>query len=112
MRRSGRFAPGEDPAIDAPPLRTAVFQNVPNPFNPTTTIRFDLARDGRVQLRIYDVAGRHVRTLLDEGMTAGAGKLAIWNGLDDTGNHVSSGVYFYRFEAGDFAATKKLVVMK
>jgi hypothetical protein len=96
----------------AVPARTALHQNAPNPFNPMTTITFDLARDGHVSLRIFDVAGRLVRVLSDETMTAGFTKRVTWNGLDDVGRRVSSGVYFYRLTTADFTATRKMVVMK
>jgi hypothetical protein len=104
--------PEDSPGIQTPAVMTALFQNVPNPFNPTTQIRFDLARDAHVQLRIYDVAGRLVRTLVDEKRAAGGEQIVVWNGLDDAGERVSSGVYFYRLETGDYTATRKLVVMK
>ena len=96
----------------AVPRQTALFQNVPNPFNPATTIRFDLATDGPVALRIYDVAGRLVRTLIDAPLPAGFGKSATWDGLDAAGNRASSGVYFYRLEAAGQSQTRKMVVMK
>jgi len=101
----------EDDEI-AVPRQTALHQNVPNPFNPTTTIRFDLASTGPVKLRIYDVAGRLVRTLVDATLTAGAGLSATWDGLDDAGERSSSGVYFYRLDAGTERFTRKMVVMK
>ncbi len=96
----------------AVPRQTALHQNVPNPFNPTTTIRFDLAATGQVKLRIYDVAGRLVRTLLDAPRPAGAAQSVTWDGLDDVGERASSGVYFYRLEAGTQSFTRKMVVMK
>jgi flagellar hook assembly protein FlgD len=77
-----------------------------------TTITFDLARDSHVSLKIYDVAGRLVRGLVNETMTAGFDKPVVWNGLDNSGARVSSGVYFYRLVAADFTSTKKMVVMK
>ncbi len=92
--------------------QTALYQNVPNPFNPTTKIRFDLAQSGRVQLRIYDVAGRLVRTLLDKEMQAGRDQSVVWNGLDEQNHRTGSGVYFYRLEAVNVSLTKKMVVMK
>lgn len=94
------------------PRRTTLHQNHPNPFNPATTIRFDLATTGRVRLRIYDVAGRLVRDLVDEAMPAGFGRTAIWNGLDDASRRVSSGVYLYQLEFGDFTATRKLIFLE
>jgi hypothetical protein len=103
---------GEQPEQVAVPARTVLHQNTPNPFNPVTTIHFDLAQDGHVSLRIYDVAGRQVRTLINATMTAGFDHQATWNGLDDAGKRVSSGVYFYRLVAADLTATRKLVVMK
>ena len=82
------------------------------PFNPMTTIHFDLAHDTHVSLKIYDVAGRQVRALANENMVAGFNRQVAWNGLDDAGSRVSSGVYFYRLVAGDVTATRKMVVMK
>ena len=96
----------------ATPRHTTLHQNTPNPFNPTTEIHFDLARASHVSLNIYDVAGRLVRNLANEAMQAGFNKQVIWNGLDNSGNRVSSGVYFYRLVAGNFTATRKMVVMK
>ena len=112
------ISPGEQ--VDAPPqdesttlpARTALYANVPNPFNPVTTIEFDLARDGHVSLNIYDVAGRLVRTLVNEKLAAGHGLEAKWNGLDNSGQRASSGVYFYRLVTADFSATRRMVLMK
>ena len=96
----------------AVPSRTVLYQNTPNPFNPMTTITFDLARDAHVSLRIYDVAGRLVRDLTNTVMTAGFKKQLLWDGLNNEHKRVSSGVYFYRLEAGEVSATRKMVVMK
>jgi hypothetical protein len=101
-----------DPEAETVPGVSALYANVPNPFNPTTRIDFDLARDGHVRLRVFDVAGRLVRTLVDEDMHQGFRQSVTWNGLDENGLRVSSGVYLYRLEAGDFMATRKLVVLK
>jgi hypothetical protein len=103
--------PGAD-AGAALPRRTALYQNVPNPFNPLTTIRFDLARPGSVRLRIYDVAGRRVRTLVEAWVGAGAGKSAVWDGLDGAGLRVPSGLYFYRLEAGGAVVTRKMLLVE
>jgi hypothetical protein len=81
-------------------------QNYPNPFNPSTTIRYDLPKDTRVALKIYDGLGREVATLVDERESAGF-KAAQWNA---TG--FASGVYFYRLEAGNFVSVKKLLLLK
>jgi hypothetical protein len=92
-------------------FRDALVQNYPNPFNPTTTIRFSLADREHVVLAIYDVRGSRVRTLIDEPRTAGEYHVE-WNGENDSGVRVSSGVYFYRLVAGNFQATKKMVLLK
>ena len=102
---------GGDDEIDVP-RQPVLYQNVPNPFNPMTEIRFDLAQGGRVRLRIYDVAGRLVRTLIDGEMSAGRNHIAVWNGLDDQNRSIPSGVYFYRLDAGDKLLSKKMVVLK
>ena len=94
------------------PFRPALHQNHPNPFNPVTSIQFDLAQSGRVKLRIYDAAGRKVRTLLDAEMPAGWNRSATWNGLDDGGRKASTGVYLYRLDAAGTTMTKKMVLMK
>jgi hypothetical protein len=88
-----------------------LYQNVPNPFNPTTTIRFDLAAEAHVELRIYDVAGRLVRTLANQPMGRNLNAI-VWDGLDLAGLPVPSGVYFYRLKAGDFTDTRKMVVLR
>src|SRR5262249_18476610 len=99
------------PTIDVPRV-TSLHQNVPNPFNPTTKITFDLAREGHVKLSVYDVAGRLVKKLIDAKLPAKSGPQVTWNGLDERGAHVPSGVYFYRLETDDFTATRKLALLK
>jgi predicted outer membrane repeat protein len=94
------------------PESFALHQNTPNPFNPTTVIRYDVpAGGGRVTLRIYDVAGRLIRTLVDRNVTPGH-KSVTWDGKDARGNQVSSGIYFYRLVAGNATFTKKMVFLK
>jgi hypothetical protein len=89
-----------------------LYQNVPNPFNPTTIIRYELRGPSRVSLSVYDVAGRMVRRLLDnENVGAGIHGVA-WNGTSDRGERVSSGIYFYKLEAGDFVQTRKMLLLK
>jgi hypothetical protein len=88
------------------PMEYALRQNYPNPFNPSTTIKYDLPKDSRVSLKIYDMLGREVATLVNGDQKAGF-KSAEWNA---TG--FASGVYFYRIQASDYVATKKLVLMK
>ena len=87
-------------------------QNYPNPFNPGTTIRFHLPSRQRVNLRIYDVKGRVVRALLRDQFHAAGPQEVYWDGRNDTGSLVASGVYFYRLEAGPFARTKQMTLLK
>lgn len=99
---------------DMPPVVTAttLYQNHPNPFNPGTTIRFDLANSSAVNLRIFDVGGRLVRTLV-EGRTYGVGEWTIeWDSSNNSGNTVPSGIYFCVFEAAGITESRKLVVVR
>jgi hypothetical protein len=86
-------------------------QNFPNPFNPGTRIVFDLKEPSSVSLRVYDVNGRLVRTLIEEKREGGRHEIA-WDGKDETSREVASGVYFYRLNAGSFSETKKMVLLK
>jgi hypothetical protein len=98
-----------DPAL---PASFALHRNVPNPFNPTTVIPYDVpAGGGQVTLTIYDVTGRVVRTLLDTHV--GEGRRSVtWDGRDHRGRAVASGVYFYRLEASGYAKTYKMVLVE
>ncbi len=87
------------------------FPNYPNPFNPNTEIRFQLPKSNLVELSIYNIKGQKVKTLLNQFMEAGQQKI-IWNGTDDTGCSVCSGIYFYRLEAGDKCYIHKMVLLK
>jgi hypothetical protein len=94
------------------PVSFALHASVPNPFNPTTTIRYDVPSGGAdVSISIFDVAGRLVRELVNEHRSTGTWSVQ-WNGDDDRGQRVASGVYFYRMRAGDFVDTKKMVLLK
>ncbi len=93
------------------PKAYALAQNYPNPFNPVTTIRYDMKAKGLVTVRIYDVSGRLVRTLVNETKEAGAYS-AVWDGRNNGGMNVASGIYFYKMDAGGFSATKKLVMLR
>ncbi len=93
------------------PAQFSLDQNYPNPFNPETTIAFGLARPGRVLLQIYNLLGQKVRTLIDKDMPAGYASIK-WDGKDDRAQIVPTGIYVYRIQAGDFSATRKLVLMQ
>lgn len=86
-------------------------QNYPNPFNPETRIDYQLPSDGWVELSVYNVLGQKVRTLVAEQQTTGA-YTATWDGRDEVGLGVASGVYFYRLNAGDFTSTKRMILMR
>lgn len=100
-----------DPGADSPPKVTRLLGVAPNPFNPATTFRFELGKDEHVQLIVYDVKGRRVAAVY-EGMTK-AGRYAIpWNGVDDRGVKLSSGVYFYSMKTPSFRDRGKFVILK
>jgi hypothetical protein len=94
------------------PRTYALYPNVPNPFNPTTFIRYDVPESGaKVSIRIYDVIGRLVKTLVEGVQTVGS-KSVTWDGRDNGGRAVASGVYFYRLDAPGYTKTHKMVLMK
>jgi flagellar hook assembly protein FlgD len=86
-------------------------QNYPNPFNPTTEIAYELKADQPVNLQIFNAKGQLVKTLVDEVQTAGT-KTVTWNGTDDNGNSVTSGVYFYKMKSSTFESARKMILMK
>jgi len=93
------------------PRRYALEQNYPNPFNPSTTIRFVLPARDHAELAVFDVRGRHVVTLLDRSVPGGLVSVT-WDGRDQHGTPVSSGIYFYRLRAGAFTESKRMVLLK
>jgi hypothetical protein len=103
---------GVEEGEELPSLKFSFAQNVPNPFNPTTKISFVLPEAEAVTLQIFDMQGRLVRSLLDgENRPAGRSEM-IWNGLSDEGRSVASGTYFYRVEAGEFEAVRKMALVR
>jgi len=93
------------------PLVTTLKGNYPNPFNPSTTIAFDLAADGHVSIDVFNIKGQKVKTLTNEMMKAGRYSV-VWNGDDNIGRAVGSGVYFYRMTSGQYTKTQKMLLMK
>jgi hypothetical protein len=86
-------------------------QNYPNPFNPTTTIEYSLPERGHVKIEIFNLLGQKVRTLIDEPKTAGNYEV-IWDGKDDNGSEVASGVYLCKLQVRDKSQTKKMLLIK
>jgi len=93
------------------PQTTALRANYPNPFNPSTIIAFDMAREGVVSIDICNIKGQIVKTLVNEVRGAGQHKV-VWNGQDSAGRAVSSGVYFYRMQTEGYSAVRKMLLMK
>ncbi len=93
------------------PLSFSLGQNFPNPFNPETVIEYFLPRESQVQITIYNLLGQKVRDLIDQRVSAGHQKVS-WDGRNDKGEAVSSGIYFYRMRAGEFVQTKRMVLLK
>jgi len=95
-----------DKFADTIPKEYILFQNYPNPFNPTTTIRYNIPKSTYVTLKVYNITGQLVATLVNEQKAAGIYSVK-WNA-----KNLSSGVYFYRITAGSFSDTKKVMVLK
>ncbi|MFH1841924.1 MAG: FlgD immunoglobulin-like domain containing protein, partial [bacterium] len=94
-----------------PERTTRLLANYPNPFNPSTSIAFELARDCRVSLAVYDLSGRQIRSLADGQLDAGEHRRE-WDGLGDRGRSVSSGVYCYQLVAEEYRATRRMVLLR
>ncbi len=93
------------------PSQIALAQNYPNPFNPETVINYQLSISTRVELSIYDLLGKKVRTLVDEHQTAGE-RSVKWDGKNSRGVTASSGIYIYRLKAGGQVVSRKMLLMK
>jgi len=93
------------------PAEYALEQNFPNPFNPSTTIRFDLPQAEHVSVVLYSLLGQQVRVLVNEQREAGRHSV-VWNGMDDAGRHMPSGTYIYRMNGGHFSRVRKLLLLR
>ncbi|MDZ7859464.1 MAG: T9SS type A sorting domain-containing protein [Candidatus Krumholzibacteriota bacterium] len=102
----------ETERISIPQVPFALHQSYPNPFNPSTTIVYDLPERGKVTLDIYDAAGRFVKCLVDRAQNGGSNKSVVWNGKDMAGNPVCSGVYFCRLRFGRKELSRKMILLK
>jgi hypothetical protein len=98
------------------PSRFRLYQNYPNPFNPETWIPYQLASDANVTISIYNIKGEKIRTLHIGYQRAGSymtqKQAAYWDGRDDEGSKVASAIHFYTIQAGNYTATKKMVIAK
>ncbi len=97
--------------VETVPERFVLLQNYPNPFNPATNIQFMIPEPAQVKIEIFNVLGKKIVTLVDEKLGAGH-KIVEWDGKDDQGIEVSTGIYFYRLKAGEFTQTRKMVLLK
>jgi len=93
------------------PKSYGLIQNYPNPFNPTTQIKYNLLKTDNVVVKVYDVLGKEVKTLVNERLNAGE-KVVMWNGTDNSGKAVSSGTYFVKLETSSGVDTKKMMLLK
>ena len=93
------------------PSRKDLMNNYPNPFNPITSITYDVSEKSRVRITIFDLQGREVRTILNEQRSPGR-YTQFWDGTDRKGHEVTGGVYFLRIQAGDLTETRKMTLVK
>jgi len=101
----------EAQALKDLPTETRIIGNYPNPFNPSTTFRYGLREPGQVSLKVYNMLGQLVRTIVDEQQVEGYHE-ALWDGRNEIGATVASGIYVYRMTAGNFVETKRMILMK
>jgi len=108
------FTPSDYLSIDKDklfPVHYELSQNFPNPFNPITEIKYALPEKGMVELVVYDVLGREVKKLVHSAMHPG-NHIARWNGKNQLGQDVGTGMYFYRLKTKDFVKTRKMILLK
>ncbi|NOZ07394.1 MAG: T9SS type A sorting domain-containing protein [FCB group bacterium] len=94
------------------PVTYSLSNNFPNPFNPVTTITYSVENAGPVQITIYNLLGKEVKTLVSEYQMPGNNYSVVWNGTNDAGSAVASGIYYYKMVSGNFIETKKMVLQK
>jgi hypothetical protein len=104
-------ATGPSAGNELPAVKTELHGNYPNPFNPSTTIKYSLREDSKVTLEIFNIKGQKVKTLVDKILPIGKHSI-VWNGTDDNDRNVASGIYFYKFRADNFNKTKKMLLLK
>ena len=99
----------DDPSVSN--INTALISNYPNPFNPETTISYFIEKTGNVTLEVYNILGQKVKTLVNERINSGRHDV-VWNGRDDKGRSVASGIYFYRMQNGTYSKMNKMILLK
>jgi photosystem II stability/assembly factor-like uncharacterized protein len=97
--------------VDVPNAQTTLFQNHPNPFNPTTRIHFSLSTSVHVTLSVFDISGRRVATLVNRVLPGGENEV-LWNGKNDAGDEVATGIYFYELRTSETVLTRKMTLLK
>ena len=112
----GGYGIGCDPIIlsissELLPVTYILHQNYPNPFNPVTTLRYDLPENSLVNVTVYDMLGRQVKTLINQTQDAGYRSI-VWDATNDYGKPVSAGIYLYQIQAGEYISTKKMILLK
>jgi len=100
-----------DPPRSGVPDSYALYQNYPNPFNPTTAIKFEIPDQGLVNLSVYNLLGQKIRNLVGEVKPAGVHSVE-WDGTDELGNPIPSGIYFYRMTSTGFSDIRRMILMK
>ncbi len=110
IHSDGGYLVGNDDN-SVPALSTRLEGNYPNPFNPSTTIHYSLKEAGPVRIEIFNLRGQMIRSLVNESKASGSHKV-MWDGKDKRGNTMSSGIYFFRMEAGKHSETRKMIMMK
>jgi len=101
----------EEELGDNLPYRFGLSQNYPNPFNPMTNLEYNLPRRSHVTIEVFNVIGQKVLTLVDRDESAGSYRIT-WDGTNSSGEKEPTGIYLYRFQAGDYIETKKMVLLK
>jgi len=110
---SGEFVTERIVEITAPlPDSYTLFNNYPNPFNPTTNLRFQLPDNSEITIYIYNITGHLVKKLVSQQLYPAGEHVVTWDATDNTGRQLASGQYFYRFSAGNFVKTGKMLLLK
>jgi hypothetical protein len=103
--------PTSNEVVSSTPAKQMLSQNFPNPFNPTTTIEYNVPVNGNVSLNVYNVKGQLVRTLVNENQTIGKHTI-VWDGQDNNGATATSGIYFYKMTSSNTTETRKMIMVK